>query len=71
MKAKCYLCKTWDEKLWQYVYHMAKETDWKPPSGYDPNLRQFRCAECGGEFYKMLDDVELAQEFKEKHPVSC
>jgi len=50
---------------------MAKKTDWKPAPGYDPSMRQFKCPECGGEFYKVLDKAELAQEFKEKEPAAC
>jgi len=50
---------------------MAGSTDWKPPRGLDPNTRQFKCTECGGVFYEILNDAGLAQEFKEKHPLLC
>jgi len=70
MRAKCYLCKTWNKELGQYEYYLAEKTDWRPPPGYDSNLRQFKCAECGGVFYKVLGTADLAQEFGEKHPVA-
>lgn len=29
----------------------AMKTNWLPPAGYDPYLRQFRCVKCGLEIY--------------------
>lgn len=29
----------------------ALKTDWMPPDGYDPTLRQFRCTKCELEIY--------------------
>lgn len=29
----------------------ANLTNWKAPSGYDPAMRQYACADCGYEFY--------------------
>jgi hypothetical protein len=61
MLAKCHYCKVYDVREGGYLYHMAKMTDWYPPSGYDPNLRQFRCKECGKIFYELLTDEEIVR----------
>lgn len=59
MRAKCYACRSWDKKEGKFHYKMADETDWIPHSGYDPDLRGFKCPFCGDVFYKRLTDEEL------------
>jgi len=54
MRKGCYLCKRWDDKKRSWVYHMGTITDWKPPSGVNPRMRQFRCSGCRGLFYIVL-----------------
>lgn len=71
MRVKCHLCRHWDERLMAYEYHMANATKWKPPQGYDPRLREFKCTECGGVFYQLLNDKRLATELREERPAHC
>ena len=39
-------------------------TSWKPVSGLDPKLRQFRCPKCDTRIYKIPVGFESAQEVK-------
>ena len=36
-------------------------TNWKPPRGVDPRLRQFRCPLCKMVIYKVPEGFERAQ----------
>lgn len=62
MSMKCYACRSWDKKEGKFHYKMADKTDWMPRSGYEPELRQFKCPSCGGIFYHRLTIEELRQE---------
>jgi len=50
----------------EYEYEWAESTNWRPPQGYDPRLRAFKCAGCGGVFYQLLNDKRLSMELKEE-----
>jgi hypothetical protein len=65
MKAKCHNCKMWEEREARYIYHMAAMTNWIPELGYDSNLREFRCSNCGDTFYKLLTPEELERARRE------
>ena len=32
------------------------KTDWRPPVGIDPQLRQFKCGTCGEVFYSRSEN---------------
>ena len=40
-------------------------TNWKPVTGLDPRLREFRCSECDTRIYKIPQGFECAQEVKD------
>ena len=42
------------------AYAFARETDWMPVVGLDPELREFKCSECGKVFYMVVMEAELA-----------
>lgn len=65
MRAKCQNCKEWDRQQERFRYHLAKMTDWLPMSGYDPSLRQFKCENCGFEFYVSLWEEDLLRAVEE------
>ena len=56
---KCPFC-CGSEELGKKMYAMARETDWMPGVGLDPALREFKCSECGGVFYMVVVEAELA-----------
>jgi hypothetical protein len=62
MRAQCESCKVYDEREGRMTHHMGKKTDWLPGPGYDTNLREFKCMECGTIFYKRCTDEELLDE---------
>lgn len=39
-------------------------TDWEPPKGLDPELREFRCPRCGTRLYEIPRGRENNQEVK-------
>lgn len=39
--------------------NFAPMTDWKPPPGYDQNLREFYCSWCDEKFYIRLGDKQI------------
>ena len=62
LKAQCANCEVYEEWEGRMVHHMGRQTDWLPGSGYDPNLRQFKCTGCGILFYKRCTTEELLDE---------
>jgi hypothetical protein len=62
LRAQCESCKVYDEREGRMSHHMGRETDWIPEPGYDPNLREFKCLDCGILFYKRCTDEELLDE---------
>lgn len=38
------------------------ETKWRPPPGYDPQLREFRCKWCEWEIYVIPENYRLKEE---------
>lgn len=40
----------------------ARLTNWKPPIGYDPAMRQYQCPECGNEFYIIGGEITYKTE---------
>jgi hypothetical protein len=61
LKAICHKCRVWDDVENRWVYHMATMTDWLPKPGHDPNIREFKCSNCGDVFYKLLTAEELKE----------
>lgn len=51
---KCQLCKWYDRDEEAWNYKMAFITDWRPPKGLDPKMREFKCSGCGQLFYVIL-----------------
>jgi phage FluMu protein Com len=61
-RAKCEACKVFNERELSMIYHMATVISWRPPPGYDPLLREFKCTHCGTLFYKRMTPEELLDE---------
>lgn len=57
----CQKCRVYDEEKGKYRYHQAKKSTWRPPSGMDPRLREYKCR-CGNTFYELLTDTKLERE---------
>jgi ribosomal protein L32E len=58
IRRRCPHCAWWDNFKRQRHFSMAKMTDWRPPDGTDPKMREFKCSDCGYVFYQVRRDCE-------------
>ncbi len=58
IRAQCFQCSGWVIELGKREYRLAEMTEWRPPPGIDPKMRQFKCPGCGAVFYKVKGGYE-------------
>jgi len=56
---KCEECKRWSEGEKKFFYSRMVATNWKPPSGINQRMRQFRCSSCSAEVFQVLTTKQL------------
>lgn len=61
MRVRCKDCWCWNVAKRRIVHRMAHVTNWQPPVGLDPGMREFKCSHCGSLVYKVLSEKELAR----------
>lgn len=62
MYVKCHYCSCYQTPGSYPEFYMAKMTNWYPPSGYDPLLRQFKCPNCHQIFYMAITEAQRESE---------
>lgn len=58
IRARCPKCAWWDRDKGESHFTLVKMTEWRPPEGLDPLMRQFECPDCGCVFYKVMRRYE-------------
>lgn len=60
-RPRCDNCKRWLKHNRKWLYHLMTLTEWLPPPGIDPKMREFKCESCNHKIYVVLTPLELAK----------